>query len=526
MADLIKKIKIKKQDGTFTDYIPIGAEAQNVSTSDGESVQLKLNKKPYYYNSVADMKADTKLKAGDMAMTLGYHSVNDGGSALYKIREINENETTDNIFTFLLDNGYVAELIYNDTINLNQLGAKVNDNTYDCYDIFSKAIKKGITNIKLLDGNYYFSRIILPSSININGNGYMKTSINALLSQYSHFISLDYGVIANTKIKNLKINGNLNNNEQTGLYIYALPSNNSNGGLWNTIFEDLEIRNFTENQIYFKGYDPNNTHLVVNQFITFNNINAIGNANAKDVLKIEEQQGQFLFNNCRFDNASDDYYNINIEYGDVLFNMLTTQNCKNAIRSKGSNIQINHPWIENITDCIITCEDNQTTFGSTISIINGTIRNSSNTSDKFAFYVTSRTILNIKNVSFLNSATQTVIKNRNSNDESLTIIEDCLFSQSINEMYNSPYDYVSISDTLTINTNRITRINASQNVTTINVGSWVKSHKSFNCYAHEDLTFSGTNFVNPQTIEKGTNFILVRLNPYQITNFDKWLIIV
>ena len=45
MADLIKKIKIKKQDGTFTDYIPIGAEAQNINVEDGESVELKLNKK-------------------------------------------------------------------------------------------------------------------------------------------------------------------------------------------------------------------------------------------------------------------------------------------------------------------------------------------------------------------------------------------------------------------------------------------------------------------------------------------------
>ena len=44
MADLIKKIKIKKQDGTFTDYIPIGAEASNVSTEDGLSVENKLNK--------------------------------------------------------------------------------------------------------------------------------------------------------------------------------------------------------------------------------------------------------------------------------------------------------------------------------------------------------------------------------------------------------------------------------------------------------------------------------------------------
>ena len=109
MADLIKKIKIKKQDGTFTDYIPIGAEAQNVSTSDGESVQLKLNKKPYYYNSIADIKADTKLKVGDMAVTLGYYEVNDGGGATYKIT--NEESETD--YQEELENGLYASLINN-----------------------------------------------------------------------------------------------------------------------------------------------------------------------------------------------------------------------------------------------------------------------------------------------------------------------------------------------------------------------------------------------------------------------------
>ena len=42
MADLIKKIKIKKQDGTFTDYIPIGAEAQNVNMQNESSVQANI----------------------------------------------------------------------------------------------------------------------------------------------------------------------------------------------------------------------------------------------------------------------------------------------------------------------------------------------------------------------------------------------------------------------------------------------------------------------------------------------------
>lgn len=104
MADLIKKIKIKKQDGTFTDYIPIGADAVNVAASDGESVELKLNKKPYYYNTVADMKADTKLKIGDVCQILEntgtYKIVNDASLMI------------DDKNVYQLNNGLKAQLLY------------------------------------------------------------------------------------------------------------------------------------------------------------------------------------------------------------------------------------------------------------------------------------------------------------------------------------------------------------------------------------------------------------------------------
>lgn len=135
MSDLIKKIKIKKQDGTFTDYIPIGAEAQNISTSDGDSVQLKLNKKPYYYNNVAEMKADKKLKVGDMAITLGYYEINDGGGAEYVIRSKQSEEIPDNGGIIEISNGLIAEMIVRDnTIDIRQLGYQPNVATQDCHN--------------------------------------------------------------------------------------------------------------------------------------------------------------------------------------------------------------------------------------------------------------------------------------------------------------------------------------------------------------------------------------------------------
>ena len=39
MANVIKKVKIKKEDDTYTDYIPIGADARNISMSNGYNVQ-------------------------------------------------------------------------------------------------------------------------------------------------------------------------------------------------------------------------------------------------------------------------------------------------------------------------------------------------------------------------------------------------------------------------------------------------------------------------------------------------------
>ena len=124
MSDRIKKIKVKKADGSMTDYIPIGADAENIDTTDGESVQLKLNKKPYYYNNVAAMKADDKLKVGDMAITLGYYTANDGGGAEYQIKTSSESYYEE------LENELIAELIIKEKINVKQLGA-YGDNEHD-----------------------------------------------------------------------------------------------------------------------------------------------------------------------------------------------------------------------------------------------------------------------------------------------------------------------------------------------------------------------------------------------------------
>ena len=106
MSDRIKKIKIKQADGTYSDYIPIGADARNIDFQhNGTNIESTLKKKPYYYENVEKMKLDDSLQPGDMAITLGYYKANDGGGAEYVIRTKLDEDVEDNgIVHFINDN--------------------------------------------------------------------------------------------------------------------------------------------------------------------------------------------------------------------------------------------------------------------------------------------------------------------------------------------------------------------------------------------------------------------------------------
>ena len=119
--DKLKYIKLEQPDGSYSESIPLSAEAQYITLTDGDSIEDKINKKVYYYNNIENMKIDTKLKVGDMAITLGYHNLNDGGGAEYRI--VNGNYVSNNGSYHKLNNNLYAELIIEDKINVKQFGA-------------------------------------------------------------------------------------------------------------------------------------------------------------------------------------------------------------------------------------------------------------------------------------------------------------------------------------------------------------------------------------------------------------------
>ena len=144
---------------------------------------IVVDKKPYYFDSVASMKA-YNLKVGDYAITKGYYTANDGGGAIYNVRTKTQNETADEMFVIGISDTIVAELIINNEVNIKSLGA-YGDGIHDDTSIFNNAlakIKDFSNNVLLLDkGTYIITDTIeMPSRTKIRTNGYaiIKSTIS------------------------------------------------------------------------------------------------------------------------------------------------------------------------------------------------------------------------------------------------------------------------------------------------------------------------------------------------------------
>lgn len=147
---------------TYFDNLDVQEEINNKldqMAEDGELTPLiKLALNPdvaWTFDTVADMKASTNLVDGCFARTLGFHSVGDGGGALYKISDSGTANEMDVIAVGVL----YANLVSQDYITPEMYGA-YGDGTHDDTTNFQAAVDE---QMKLVcKGNY-----LISSTINI-----------------------------------------------------------------------------------------------------------------------------------------------------------------------------------------------------------------------------------------------------------------------------------------------------------------------------------------------------------------------
>ena len=99
-----------------------------------EIISAYLNSKAVFgYDNVNEMKNATNLINGSYAETFGFYNVNDGGGAIYKIRNITNEDVVDNKFILAMTNQtLVAELIINNNkVNIKTIGGTTENDIHD-----------------------------------------------------------------------------------------------------------------------------------------------------------------------------------------------------------------------------------------------------------------------------------------------------------------------------------------------------------------------------------------------------------
>ena len=390
------------------------------------------------YDSVAEMKADSKIREGSYVKTRGYYNVNDGGSSEYYITSSpSESEYQEN-----LENGLYANLIIKDnTINIIQLGAKSQDkenNKYDIKPYINKyiSILDNIENrIKLYipSGFWYCSELILDriKGFNIFGdttfpNNSVDGTIISSLNNNQNYIFQIGGT--NNYCRNWVLNNicfttddaTYSNNTFNWNYqpktitsclklLYALYGNTDNlffmnikgnalniSSSWENYFKLLNFRNINALNSGVLVFDEADTTLFANANISACNFDKIMFESTLGDLILSQVRSKFTNNHIGLINFEDNqispYTGTYEEFSsETIFNE-NTDNHQCIINNKGSfgcnieSIEINnmsrYMYTENNNkyayDVIIAGTNDFNTILSTISkvLINGMFKDS------------------------------------------------------------------------------------------------------------------------------------------------------
>lgn len=157
------------------------------------------------FDNVKDMKASPNLANGSYAKTLGYHTRNDGGESLYKIRTITNNDVIDEMFIIEMENDetLIAELIYTDSVNVKQLGA-YGDETHDDTLAFQTGLNK-VKKVIVPIGTYIINNLIMNTENELIGENKFLSILKQGTDGLSTPIVKSNYVNNTTEMRNIKL---------------------------------------------------------------------------------------------------------------------------------------------------------------------------------------------------------------------------------------------------------------------------------------------------------------------------------
>lgn len=307
------------------------------------------------FDNLADMKAAQNLVNGSKCRTLGYYNVNDGGGAYYKIRTVTNDDVVDDMFIIeVYDDTLVGELIFDNELNIKQIGGHGN-NTDDDTNIIKAALNK-CNNIYLPEGTYLLSDGLDIEDKNIRGDNYKTTILNehSITSPREHYIIFS----GSNNIKDLTIDKTFT---YSGDYGFG-----KNCGLY-------ECNNSTFENVYFisDGYSTGSTldlytdnHNVIFKDC-YSYLNSVNGSNVNEVggLWIREHEAakttsNITFENCKIVGKSKDeviaVWNWfgkvkNIFFNNCYINSPSDNSAPHFITVGGDNIQFNNCSLINET---------------------------------------------------------------------------------------------------------------------------------------------------------------------------------
>lgn len=376
-----------------------------------EIISVYLNSKAIFgFDTVSDMKEATNLINGSYAKTSGYHSINDKGGALYRIRTVTNEDDVDEMFLIAMeDESLVAELIIDGDIKVNQLGAD-HTGTSDSSTIINKALVKlndywlagSKINTLIFNGIYKIDQQIeVPPCAKLRSDGLVKfvSSINNNSTFYIHYLNNE---LPETDIsKQRYLSGDLINFESGSILIHSGDKSTSGSiaieiGDDSNLGSDYSISKYMIRNLTITNFDTAILHNSYNVYMgNYENIlMELNNIDVKfglssQIATFSNSGERMTFSNCLFGTSGKavDFESINwtVFFDNCSFDFDTTVFYQPSNSQYWNRINVTSSHFEGFTTLIDGFTDNEEFVNINNSIIynsaisNQVFKNSSNT---------------------------------------------------------------------------------------------------------------------------------------------------